>query len=41
VRTTPGVIDTEMETVLDWRWMASPEDIVSLCEMFFRHRLKQ
>jgi hypothetical protein len=41
VRTTPGVIDTEMETVLDWRWMASPEDIVSLCEMFFRHSLKQ
>lgn len=41
VRTTPGVIDTEMETVLDWRWMAGPEDIVSLCEMFFRHSLKQ
>jgi hypothetical protein len=35
VRTTPGVIDTEMSTVLDWRWMASPEDIVELCEMFF------
>ncbi len=35
VRTVPGVIDTEMDTVLDWRWMASPDDIVSLCEMFF------
>ena len=35
VRTTPGVIDTEMSTVLDWRWMASPEDIVELCELFF------
>lgn len=35
VRTTTGVIDTEMDTVLEWRWMASPEDIVELCEMFF------
>lgn len=35
VRTTPGVIDTEMSTVLDWRWMASPEDIVELWELFF------
>lgn len=37
VRTTPGVIDTEMSTVLDWRWLASPEDIVELCELFFAH----
>ena len=37
VRTTPGVVDTEMSTVLDWRWMASPEDIVDLCELFFTH----
>jgi hypothetical protein len=36
VRTTPGVIDTEMSAVLDWRWMASPDDIVGLCEMFFK-----
>ncbi|RIK58863.1 MAG: hypothetical protein DCC57_00085 [Chloroflexi bacterium] len=35
VRTTPGVIDTEMSTVLDWRWLAGPEDIVELCELFF------
>jgi len=35
LRTTPGVIDTEMSTVLDWRWLASPEDIVDLCEVFF------
>jgi len=35
VRTTEGVIDTEMSTLLDWRWLASPEDIVELCEHFF------
>jgi len=35
IRTTPGVIDTELSTVLDWRWMASPDNIVDLCEMFF------
>ncbi|MEZ4677735.1 MAG: hypothetical protein R2932_26315 [Caldilineaceae bacterium] len=39
VRTVPGVIDTEMDTVLDWRWMASPDDIVTLCEMFFSQSL--
>ncbi|GEM_PF-430891 len=37
VRTTPGVIDTETCTLLDWRWLASPEDIVELCELFFIH----
>jgi DNA-binding Lrp family transcriptional regulator len=40
VRTTPGVIDTEMSTVLDWRWLASPEDIVELCEIFFTHNFR-
>ena len=35
IRTTPGVVDTEVLTVMDWRWLASPEDIVELCEMFF------
>lgn len=40
VRTVPGVIDTEMDTVLDWRWMASPDDIVTLCEIFFSESLK-
>ena len=35
VRTTVGVIDTEVRTLMDWRWMASPEDIVELCELFF------
>ena len=35
VRSTPGVVDTEMHTVMDWRWLASPEDIVELCEIFF------
>lgn len=40
VRTTPGVIDTEMNTVLDWRWLASPEDIVELCELFFTNNFR-
>jgi len=40
VRTVPGVIDTEMDTVLDWRWMASPDDVVALCEMFFSQSLQ-
>jgi hypothetical protein len=40
VRTVPGVIDTEMDTVLDWRWMASSDDIVTLCEMFFSHNMQ-
>lgn len=35
VRTTPGVLDTKTSTVLDWRWLAGPEDIVELCELFF------
>ncbi len=35
VRTTPGVIDTEIDTVLEWRWMANPDDLIELCEMFF------
>ena len=35
VRTSPGVVDTEMSTMLDWRWMASQDDIVELCELFF------
>ncbi|GIV75688.1 Lrp/AsnC ligand binding domain-containing protein [Litorilinea aerophila] len=40
VRTTPGVIDTEMSTVLDWRWLAAPDDIVELCELFFTHNYR-
>jgi len=35
VRTTPGVIDTESQTVMDWRWLASPQDLVDLAELFF------
>lgn len=35
VRTTPGVIDTEMGTVLDWRWLADSDDIMDLVELFF------
>lgn len=37
VRTTPGVIDTVMDSVLDWRWLANPDDIIELCEMFFNN----
>lgn len=37
VRTAPGVVDTEMDTVLEWRWLANPGDIIELCEMFFTH----
>jgi hypothetical protein len=37
VRTVPGVADTEMSSVLDWRWLAGPEDTVELCELFFTH----
>ncbi len=35
VRTTEGVVDTEMSTMLDWRWLAGPDDIVEVCEHFF------
>ena len=35
VRTAPGVVDTEMDIVLEWRWLANPDDIIELCEMFF------
>lgn len=41
VRTTEGVVDTEMSMMLDWRWLAGPDDIVDVCEHFFiqeRHR---
>ncbi len=41
VRTTPGVVDTELSTVLDWRWLAGPEDIVELCELFFTSNSKK
>jgi hypothetical protein len=37
VRTAPGVVDTELENVQDWRWLAAPDDIIALCEMFFVH----
>jgi len=40
VRTTAGVIDTEMSTVLNWRWLASPDAIVELCELFFVQNLQ-
>lgn len=40
VRTTEGVIDTEMGTLLDWRWLARPDDLVELCEHFFIHNYR-
>lgn len=40
IRTTKGVIDTEMHTMLDWRWLASPDDIVELVEHFFVHNYR-
>jgi len=36
VRTAPGVVDTETDTVLEWRWMANSDTIIELCEMFFK-----
>ena len=41
VRTTEGVIDTELSTVLDWRWLAGADDIVELCELFFTSNSKK
>lgn len=41
VRTAPGVVDTEISTVLDWRWLASPDDIVDLCELFFTRSARE
>ena len=35
IRTTPGVVDTEVLTVMDWRWLAGPDDLVDLAELFF------
>lgn len=40
IRTAEGVVDTEMSTVLDWRWLASPDTIVDLCELFFTHNYR-
>lgn len=41
IRTAPGVIDTEISTVLDWRWLASPDDIVDVCELFFTRSARE
>jgi hypothetical protein len=35
VRTTPGVVDSEVLSVMDWRWLAGADDVVELCELFF------
>ena len=34
VRTAPGVLDTSLTSVLDWRVLAETEEFVALCERF-------
>lgn len=34
IRTVPGVLDTNLTTVLDWRTLAATEEFVALCERF-------
>jgi hypothetical protein len=34
IRTVPGVQDTSLTSVLDWRILAATEEFVSLCERF-------
>src|SRR5690606_30327208 len=41
VRTAQGVIDTEISTVLDRRWLDSPDDIVELCDLFFTRMARE
>ena len=35
-----GVLAGFILASLDWRWLASPEDIVELCEIFFTHNFR-
>jgi hypothetical protein len=37
IRTAPGVVNTEMNTVQDWRWLADADDLVELCGLFFQN----
>jgi hypothetical protein len=34
IRTVPGVLDTSLTSVLDWRILAATEEFVALCERF-------
>lgn len=34
VRTIKGVVDTVADEIVDWTWMAEPDAIITLCEMF-------
>ena len=34
IRTVPGVLDTNLTTVLDWRILGQTEAFVSVCERF-------
>jgi hypothetical protein len=34
IRTIPGVVDTEMTTVLDWQILGSTEDFIELARRF-------
>ena len=34
IRTTPGVLDTTLTSVLDWRILGETEAFVTLCERF-------
>ncbi len=36
IRAIPGVQDTETDEIVEWSWMAEPDSIISLCEMFFQ-----
>ena len=36
IQTIDGAQHVEMDEIVDWSWMAEPESIISLCEMFFQ-----
>jgi hypothetical protein len=35
VRTAPGVLDTQLSTIQDWRWLAGADEIIEMCDHFF------
>ena len=36
IRTISGVQDTILDEIVEWSWMAEPDSIILLCEMFFQ-----
>ena len=36
IRAISGVQDTVMDEIVEWSWMADPDSIILLCEMFFQ-----